>query len=280
VSAPCSFLFVPGNRCERIPKAFAAGADAVIVDLEDAVPPQEKDAARQMASAALSLAMPVWLRINGAQSRWFAADADILDRPGLAGIVLPKAESPDDVARLHLRSGLPVLPIIESALGLLRLEALARAEGTARLGFGSVDLRADLGVPGPERLLDGFRMNLVLYSRLAALPAPVDGPSLGFDDETVVEREARCSAELGFGGKFCIHPRQIAPVHRGFAPSSAELAWANRVLQADAQAAGRAVAVDGQMIDRPVVERARRILDRQAKPGRSGHQPGSPADQD
>lgn len=262
MNAPRSYLFVPGNRTERIPKALAARADAVIVDLEDAVPPAEKDAAREAVAAALDPARPVWLRINGAATPWFAADRELCRRPGLGGIVLPKAEAPDDVARLHAESGLQVLVIIESALGLARRDALACAQGTARLAFGSIDLRADLGIPGGEEVLDPFRMELVLSSRLAGLMPPVDGVTLDFDHDPVVENDTRRSAMLGFGGKFCIHPRQVVPVHRGFAPSEADIAWAKRVVEADAQAAGRAVALDGQMVDRPVVQRAKEILAR------------------
>lgn len=261
-TAPRSYLFVPGNRPERLGKALAAGADAVIADLEDAVPPDEKDAARDAVAAALDPARPVWLRINGATTPWHAADRALCRRPELAGIVLPKAEVPDDVVRLHADSGLPVLVIIESALGLARLDALARATGTARLAFGSIDLRADLGIPGDEPVVDPLRMKLVLASRLAGLPSPVDGVTLSFDDAAAVERDTRRSAQLGFDGKFCIHPRQIAPVHRGFAPSEAEVAWARRVIAADVKASGRAVALDGQMIDRPVVQRARIVLER------------------
>jgi citrate lyase subunit beta/citryl-CoA lyase len=266
MNAPRSYLFVPANRCERIPKALASGADAVIVDLEDAVPPADKDAARASLPQALPAATPVLLRINGQGTPWFEADRALCSLPGLAGIVLPKAESAETIAELHAATGLMVLPTVESARGLAQLDALAAAPGTQRLIFGSIDLRLDLGVPGDEPVLDPYRMQLVLASRLAGLPPPVDGVSLQFDAPDPVEADTRRSATLGFTGKLCIHPRQIAPVHRGFAPSEAEIAWAQRVVEADAQATGRAVALDGQMVDRPVVERARAILARAAAP--------------
>lgn len=262
MTPPRSYLFVPGNRCERIAKAFASGADAVIVDLEDAVPPAEKDAAREMVKRSLDPARPVWLRINGAQTSWFAADRALGALPGVLGIVLPKAESAELIVELHGATGKPVLPTIESALGLARLDALAGAEGTQRLVFGSIDLRLDLGIPGDEPVLDPYRMQLVLASRLAGRPAPVDGVTTSFDDPSVVEADARRSASLGFTGKLCIHPHQIAPVHRGFGPTDAEIGWARRVIAADESADGRAVALDGQMVDRPVVDRARAILAR------------------
>lgn len=259
-----SYLFVPGNRCERIPKALASGADAVIVDLEDAVPPVDKDAARAAVRQALRADTPILLRINGEQTPWFEADRALCNLPGVAGIVLPKAESAELIAALHAQTGLAVLPTIESGLGLARLDALATAKGTERLVFGSIDLRLDLGIPGDEPVLDPYRMQLVLASRLAGLPPPVDGVTLQFDAPDRVEADTRRSASLGFTGKLCIHPRQIAPVHRGFAPAPEERAWAQQVVAADAAAAGRAVALDGQMVDRPVVERAHAILARAA----------------
>lgn len=266
MNAPRSYLFVPATGCERIPKALASGADAVIVDLEDAVPPADKDAARRALPQALSAKAPVLLRINGQGTPWFEADRALCDLPGVTGIVLPKAESGELIAELHATTGRMILPTIESALGLARLDALAAAPGTARLILGSIDLRLDLGIPGGEPVLDPYRMQLVLASRLAALPPPVDGVTLQFDAPEPVEADTRRSAALGFTGKLCIHPRQVAPVHRGFAPSPHEVTWARRVMDADTQAAGRAVALDGQMIDRPVVERASAILARATAP--------------
>lgn len=257
-----SYLFVPGNRCERIAKAIASGADAVIVDLEDAVPPAEKDDARAAVRASLDAARPIWLRINGAQTPWFAADRALCGLPGIAGIVLPKAESGALVTELHTAAACPVLPTLESGLGLARLDEIATAKGTERLVFGSIDLRLDLAIPGDEPVLDPYRMQLVLASRLAGLPSPVDGVTTSFSDPDVVEADTRRSASLGFTGKLCIHPQQIAPVHRGFGPTPADIDWARRVVAADDSADGRAVALNGQMVDRPVVERARAILAR------------------
>ena len=257
-----SYLFVPGNRCERIAKALASGADAVIVDLEDAVPPAEKDAARASVLASLDAAHPVWLRINGGQTPWFMADRALCGLPGIAGIVLPKAESPELIAELHTATARPVLPIIESGMGLAMLAGIAGASGTQRVMFGSIDLRLDLGIPGDEAIVDPFRMQLVLASRLAGLPAPVDGVTTSFSNPDQVEADTRRSAALGFTGKMCIHPTQIAPVHRGFGPSATDLAWARLVIEADQSADGRALALGGQMVDRPVVDRARAILAR------------------
>ncbi|MDT0496380.1 CoA ester lyase [Algiphilus sp. W345] len=264
MSAPRSYLFVPGNQPERIAKALASGADAVIVDLEDAVPPGDKDSARACVAAALPAARPVLLRINGALTPWFEADRALCSAPGIAGIVLPKAESAATIRELHADNGRPVLPTVESAKGLAEVYTLAGTPGTLRLIFGSLDLRLDLGIPGDEPVLDPYRLQLVLASRLAGLPPPVDGVTTDFADPAVAEADARRSAALGFTGKLCIHPRQIGPVHRGLAPSPAEITWAQRVTAADAAAAGQAVALGGQMVDRPVVDRAHAILARAA----------------
>lgn len=260
--SPRSYLFVPGNRCERIVKALASGADAVIVDLEDAVPPAEKDAARLSVQNSLDPARPIWLRINGAQTPWFKADNALSVLPGVAGIMLPKAESGETVADLHRRSSRPVLATIESGLGLANINEIAGAKGTQRLVFGSIDLGLDLGIPGDEPVLDPYRMQLVLSSRLAGLPSPVDGVTTNFADPSIVEADTRRSASLGFTGKLCIHPLQIALVHRGFAPTQADLEWARRVIAADHAADGRAVSLNGQMIDRPVVDRAHALIAR------------------
>ena len=135
-----SLLFVPASRPERIAKALAAGADAVIVDLEDAVAPGEKDAARAALAAALDAARPVMVRVNAADTPWFPADLELLAQPGIAAVVLPKAEHADDIEVVHHAArGLPVLPLVESALGFEQRLALAHAKGVQRLVFGQID---------------------------------------------------------------------------------------------------------------------------------------------
>jgi len=254
-----SYLFVPGDRAERIAKARASGADAVVVDLEDAVAPANKEAARAAVANALDAAQPIVLRINGADTAWFEDDARLAAHPGVAVVMLPKAGSTDTVAALRAASGKPVLALVESAAGIANLTALAAA-GIARLAFGSIDFQLDCDITDDDVALLPFRMQLVLASRAANLPPPVDGVTTALDDETRIGADARRARALGFGGKLCIHPKQVAIVNAAFSPSAAELQWAQRVVDAAASAGGAAVAVDGKMVDAPVLARARRLL--------------------
>ena len=258
---PRSYLFVPGDRPERIAKARAGGADAVIVDLEDAVAPANKLAARDAVAGALDPAQPVVLRINGADTEWFADDARLAAHAGVAAVMLPKAAAAEPVAALRSASGgKPVLALIESAAGMANLKTLAATAGITRLVFGSIDFQLDLDIADDDLALLPFRMRLVLASRVAGLPAPVDGVTTALDDAARIEAEARRARALGFGGKLCIHPKQVAIVNDAFSPSAQELAWAQRVVDAAAAAGGAAVAVDGKMVDAPVLARARRLL--------------------
>ncbi len=260
-----SYLFVPGNRPERFAKACAAGADAVIVDLEDAVPPSGKLAARDALAAWLSPAQPVLVRINSADSEWFRDDLALCGLPGVAGIVLPKAEREHDLAIVAAAGAPVILPLIESAQGLWNAIALARSPCVQRLVFGAIDFSVDLGIKeGHEQLLY-FRSQLVLVSRVAGIQAPVDGVTASFDDPDRVREDTGRARALGFGGKLCIHPKQVPIVNAGFAPSAAELAWAARVLEAASNSQGAAVALDGEMVDRPVILIAQQMLDEAAR---------------
>ena len=257
---PRSYLFVPGDRTERIGKARASGADAVIVDLEDAVAPAGKTAARDAVSNTLGAAHPVVVRINGAETGWFGDDARLCAHPGVAAVMLPKADSTDAVAALRAASGdKPVLALIESAAGMANLRTLAGG-GIARLVFGSIDFQLDLDIADDDLALLPFRMRLVLASRVANLPPPVDGVTTALDDAVRIEHEARRARSLGFGGKLCIHPKQVTIVNAAFSPTPAELDWARRIVDAAGGAGGAAVAVDGRMVDAPVLARARRLL--------------------
>lgn len=261
---PRTYLFVPGDRPERFAKAMASGADAVIVDLEDAVAPAAKDRARSALSAWLDAGHgPVVVRINDAASSGFAADLVVAAHPGVTAIMLAKAERADDLGRVHAEAPqAALLPLIETAQGIDRLRELASAAGVQRLVFGSIDFQLDVGIDGDDEELLLFRSQIVLASRLAGLAAPVDGVSTAIDDTEAVGAATRRALRLGFGAKLCIHPRQLAAVQAGFAPGADELAWAERVVAAAASAAGGAVAVDGRMVDRPVLLRAQALLAR------------------
>lgn len=254
-----SYLFVPGNRPERFSKACASGADAVIVDLEDAVPTADKNAARAAVADWLDPARPVILRINGADTPWFREDCALARVPGVAGVMLPKAERSDEIVTLS-SVGTPVLPLIETAVGFNNVQAIARAQGVQRLVFGSIDFQLDLGIAGEDSELLMFRSGIVLTSRLAGLQGPIDGVSTAIDDLTNLRADTDRSRKLGFAAKLCIHPRQLEAVHDAFSPSDEELAWASRVIKAADAAGGAAVQVDGRMVDRPVIARAQQIV--------------------
>jgi len=263
---PRAYLFVPGDRPERYAKARASGVDAVIVDLEDAVAPEAKVRARDALAAALDEAAPLVVRINARGTPWFADDLELCRHPGVAAVMLPKADGIDAVCQVVETTFKDVLPIIESARGLEEVRAIARVPGVVRLAFGSVDLALDLGIDcspdGREEELLPFRMQIVLASRLAGLASPADGVSTAIDDADRLRADTERARRMGFGAKLCIHPKQVAPVQAAFSPTAAQVAWACRVRDAFTAARGAAVSVDGQMIDRPLNELALVILRR------------------
>ena len=263
-----SFLFVPGHRTERFAKALASGADAVIVDFEDAVPLDAKATARDALLAAwpaLDVAQRARLlvRVNPAGTPWHAADlAAVAQLPDLGAVMLPKAESAQQIEAVWRAAQRPVLPLIESAEGVGQMDPIARAPGVLRLGLGHIDLQADLGMScGPDEAeLAPIRVALVVASRRAGLPAPVDGVTTATTDADVLARDAQRSRRFGLGAKLCIHPAQVAGVHQALAPTEAECDWARRVLAAEVEARGGAFSVDGKMVDPPVLLLARKIL--------------------
>ncbi|MEO3762567.1 CoA ester lyase [Streptomyces sp. B8F3] len=263
LGAAVSWLFVPATRPDRFGKAVGSGADAVIVDLEDAVAAADKAAARDdlYAGWPRDAAVPVAVRVNGPRAAEFADDLAVCRALSPAAVVLPKAESAAQVRQAARASGAPVLPLIESARGLVGLDGIAAEPDCLRLLFGSVDLALDLGVRD-DLALDPARSELVRWSAAHGLPAPVDGVTTAVRDAQAVARAAGRGRDWGFGGKLCIHPAQLEQVHAAYAPDEAELAWAGRVLAAGHDGAA---AVDGEMIDRPVVERARRIAAQAAR---------------
>lgn len=255
-------LFVPGDRPERFGKALAAGADAVIVDLEDAVAAEQKAAARTAIAENWPSEGRLLLRINACGTPVQAEDLALARRLPLAGIVLPKAELAQDISTVHAAvPGVPVVALIESALGLANARILAATHGVARLAFGSMDYCADLGSSHTREALLMARSELVLASRLARRAGPIDGVTAAVGDATLAREDAAYAAHLGFAGKLCIHPDQIGPVLNGFQPSEEDIAWARRILTAATAAAG-AVKVDGAMVDAPVRSRAQQILRR------------------
>ena len=260
-------LFVPGSRPDRFAKALAAGADAVIVDFEDAVEEALKAEARRHLAAFLNAepAVRLWVRVNAPTHAGHPEDlAFCAAHAGVSAVLLPKVESAAQVA-VVARTGKAVIPIIESAKGLLALERIAGAQGVQRLSFGSLDLALDLNLntdsPAAQGFIDQARMAVQLHSRGADLAPPLDGVFPAIGNPEGQRRAMRHAYDMGYGGALCIHPSQVPVIHSVLAPTAEALAWAERVV-AGSEAAGGAGAfqLDGQMIDAPVILRAQRLL--------------------
>lgn len=258
-----TFLFVPGARPDRFARAAASGADVVVLDLEDGVAPSERAFARREVAAWLAAGHDAVVRIGATGTDDQVADLAAL-RGSSPAVMLAKAESPADVEAVTatLRPGAEVVALVESARGLLGAAAIAAAPGVRRMALGNVDLASALGVePDDRTTLLAARSMLVLASSAAGLTGPVDGVTTIIDDVELIRSDAGHAASLGFRGKLCIHPRQVAAAEEGFAPTAAQVAWAERVLATGSRSSG-ARAVDGAMVDRPVEVRARDVLRR------------------
>lgn len=255
-----SLLFVPGNRPERFAKAEAARPDLTILDLEDAVPADQKEASLTQVLSWVEHHDRAIVRINSLASPWAAHELDALRGSGVP-VMLPKAESEGDVIRVHeATGGAPVLALIETARGVQAAHALAASGAVARLVLGNVDLAASLGVdPASRAALAPARGALVLASAAAELPGPIDGVTTNLDDPARLIEDVRHAREVGFAGRLCIHPRQVGPTTAGMSPTPAEVAWAERVV---ASAVEGVSVLDGAMVDAPVIARARSILAR------------------
>ncbi|ELY70327.1 HpcH/HpaI aldolase/citrate lyase family protein [Natrinema versiforme] len=274
-----SVLFTPGDRPEMCRKAPDSGADVVVFDLEDAVSPQRKPEAREAVRDVLTdpdfdPECEVCVRVNAtAETR--AADLEALFEAGpdgaLESVMLPKVGSPDDVRALvdeleRYDASPPVFALIESAAGVLAAPEIAAVPATDALVFGAEDLSADIGA---TRTMEGTE---VLYARervvLAAAAnecTAIDTIVSDFEDEAALREDTDFAIQLGYDGKLAIHPAQVGPINEAFTPSAADREWATRVLEAkrEADAAGRGVfAVDGEMIDAPLIARAKRIVER------------------
>lgn len=280
-----SYLFVPGNRPERFAKALASGADAVVIDLEDAVAPEHKDAARAAlagwAGAHSAPGARLVIRINDQATDWFNADLELLrtitHTLGPVDVMLPKAESAQQVAHLTARlpAQLGVILLVETARGVAEVDAIARAPRVRRIAFGTIDYALDLGLSGDPSGLLYPASRIAIASRAAGLPSPIAGVTAAVDDEAALRADFDLARACGFGAKLCIHPRQVAPVHAMLAPSPEQLAWAARVVAA-AQAGEGACTVEGKMVDRPVLLLAQAILSYPAATTQPGSPLGSP----
>jgi citrate lyase subunit beta / citryl-CoA lyase len=253
-----SLLFVPGDRPDRFDKAAASGADAIIIDLEDAVAADQKETALRNAVTWLESGREAIVRINAAGTSWHAGEVQALTGAS-ATIMVPKSQSAHDLERVAQTSGSDVIALIETARGVRDADEIASAAGVVRLALGNVDLSAELGTdPASHPALAYSRGRLVVASAAAGITAPIDGVTTAVDAPDVLAADLRVTRELGFGGKMCIHPRQVRAVSSALAPSEADVAWAERILST-APADGVGV-VDGLMVDPPVLRRAERIL--------------------
>jgi citrate lyase beta subunit len=258
-----TYLFVPANRSDRFEKAIASGADDVIIDLEDAVGEAEKDAARQNLTD-FQPSRALCVRINDESTSFFDDDLATVTRLSwVKAVVLPKVTSAVQVQRVlaHLNPGVEILALIETASGVRDADDIARS-GTSRLMFGTEDYAADLGALPSQDLFAYARARLVVASAATGLLSPVDGPTLEVDDDQKLRADAERSRSLGMGGRLCIHPKQVSIVNSVFASPEGERDWARAVLNGYAVNGGNVFILEGQMIDAPIVARARRLLDR------------------
>jgi len=284
-----SFLFAPGNHARRVEKAFTLAADAVIVDLEDSVAVSDKEATRKPVAEALGRPRGCrgYVRVNAPSTPFCYGDLVAVIREGIDGVVVPKLESAADlhaidwlIANLERERGMQpgsvdLIPIVETAIGVQRVDRLLQArslrpyEGrwrVRRIAFGAADYANDLGLTPTleEHELADARARLVLASRAAGVEAPLDSPWFHLREPEAFSRALERSRRGGFQGRLCIHPDQVGPVNRAYAPSEAEIASAEKIVAAfrQAEASGSAaIQVDGQMIDYPVVHRARAVLE-------------------
>jgi citrate lyase subunit beta/citryl-CoA lyase len=273
-----SYLYVPGNRPERFAKAMDTAADAVVIDLEDAVPAQEKPRAREAVAEALRQAplRQIWVRVNAVGSGLAGDDVAAAASPNLAGVRIAKVESADDVryvagALADAGCGARIQCLIESALGLERVGELARADrAVSGIALGETDLAADLGAEGDEGL-HYARSRCVVAARAAGLAPPVQSVFVDLGDEDGLRRSTEAGRALGFFGRSAIHPRQLAAINDVFTPGAERVRKARELLDALERetAAGSAafVTADGRFVDPAVVEAARRTLDLAARLG-------------
>ena len=254
-----SWLFVPANRQERFAKAAASGADRVIIDLEDAVGPADKITARdRLIGASIPSDVPVYLRVNSVTTPWFDDDVAVAARLAITGVLLPKADTAQDVERVadRIPSAQCIVPIIETALGSWNVLEVARASRVERLVFGALDFQLDTGMHDEGDTFASVRSRITIASRIAGIGAPIDAVTLSIDDEDLLTRDAARSRRFGFDGKLCIHPKQLAATNRAFRPSDDDVAWARAVLDERASAPTTRCSRTGR-IGRPARDRTR-----------------------
>ena len=266
-----TWLFVPATRIDRVEKAFASGADAVIVDLEDAVAQVDKAQARAAlkdyydAQHEAKSYRPIWLRINKADSAEFAKDLALCQQlPRLAGVVLAKAEQAADIEKVYQETRLPVIAVIENAIGLYRANEMAKASGLLAFSYGFLDLCNDLqvqvGTASADIIANQIRYQLILTSKVHQLLAPIDSVYADFNDSKGLHKRVQLWSQMGMSGMLCIHPKQVDIVKQALQPTDSELEFAQRVIE-EYERSGQAVfKIEGNMVDAPVIERSYQLL--------------------
>jgi len=262
-----TWLFVPATRIDRVKKAFASGTDAVIVDLEDAVAEANKVQARKDLQVYYNSQdyQPIWVRINKAGSEEFFKDVVLCQQmPNLAGVLLAKAEQASDIENAHNMTGLPVIALIETALGLYQIDSMAKSAGLLAFSYGFLDLCNDLqvhvGTAAADVIANQIRYQLLLTSKVHQLLAPIDTVYTDFNDGKGLGQRVQLWSQMGMSGMLCIHPNQVATVKQSLQPTGADIEFARRVIE-EYERSGQAVfKIAGQMVDAPVIERCRQLL--------------------
>lgn len=275
-----SWLFVPGNQENNLNKVKDLQADAIIYDLEDAVPVSEKIAARQKVKKAICEASHQvnFVRVNDLTTPFFMEDLNAIIVENLFGIVLPKVNKKDDIIiaeyllgkveeKHHLPNGtLCIVPLIETASGIQNINEIVHAsKRILNLCFGAEDYMLDLNLEPDEESIDLMyaRAQMVIASKAAGKEPPIDSVYTNFKDDIRLEKEARRAKQAGFQGKLVIHPKQIVPVNKAFSPTSKQIKEAQKIItlyEQSLESGKGALQMDGKMIDAPIVERARRVL--------------------
>ena len=262
-----TWLFVPATRIDRVKKAFASGTDAVIVDLEDAVATTDKVQARKDLQVYYNSQayQPIWVRINKAGSEEFFKDVVLCQQmPNLAGVLLAKAEQASDIENAHNMTGLPVIALIETALGLYQIDSMAKSAGLLAFSYGFLDLCNDLqvhvGTAAADVIANQIRYQLLLTSKAHQLLAPIDTVYTDFNDGKGLGQRVQLWSQMGMSGMLCIHPKQVATVKQSLQPTDADIEFARHVIE-EYERSGQAVfKIAGQMVDAPVIERCRQLL--------------------
>ncbi|WDU51838.1 HpcH/HpaI aldolase/citrate lyase family protein [Taylorella equigenitalis] len=269
-----SGLFVPATRTDRVSKAVATGADIVIVDLEDAVGPLDKATARDALADYLVTASEqnLCVRLNSDDTQWHEEDLALCEKFKfkLFCVMLPKVETADQVHAIYERTGLRVITLIETARGLVALREIASSSGTLAMSIGELDLGISMGLPvtgsdveidaGLEFLMKQIYADLAIASSCAGIQGPLASVYSDYKNVDGYASRLKFAKGMGFAGGLCIHPKQVGVVKDVFAIDPELLAWAQSVMDAVVVHGESAFSLNGQMVDKPIIERAKRIL--------------------